>query len=668
MKSSNVAQVLDSPETLAGRGREFLHKSAAVSLLRISTAGSVDDGKSTFIGRLLHDTDNVYDDHLLALKKASTSPSLRVVSDDAPLEFALLTDGLKAEREQGITIDVAYRYFSTSKRRFILADSPGHEQYTRNMATAASTADLTILLVDARSGLVTQTRRHASIAALLGVPRVLLAVNKMDLVGFNQGAFDKISAEFQEFAARLGVHELRCIPISALKGDNVARRSHEMPWYQGESVLEYLENVYVAGDANRIDLRFPIQGVIRDAENRRYYSGSVASGELRVGDQVVALPSLRRTRINSIIQAGAGLTPQHLDRANVHQAICVTLSDEIDLMRGDMLARPNNAPKEYRKLDAMLVWLGDQALSNAEQYILLHTTRKTRCTVERQHYQVDVNSLHRQAAKPLEKNGVARVNIDLAAPIFADPYQRNRSSGNFILVHPLSGSTVAAGMILDRASVLAESAPSEDRGTNLHPAEGLVTAHERSQRAQHFARTIWCTGLSGSGKSTVAEALERRLFDQGCAVYRIDGDMLRLGLCKDLGFSAGDRAENIRRAAEVAKLFNQAGITVICALISPFANDRQNARAIVGMERFVEVFFSTPLAVCEQRDPHNLYARARAGEIKGFTGIDAPYEVPSEPALTLDTSVSEVNQSVESILALLNTLNSVNCTTHDFPS
>ena len=651
MHSSNVAQELVSSETLAQHARAFLEQSDAVSLLRISTAGSVDDGKSTFIGRLLHDTDNVYDDHLVALKKASNAHGLRIVGDDAPLEFALLTDGLKAEREQGITIDVAYRYFSTAKRRFILADSPGHEQYTRNMATAASCADLTIILVDAVAGLVTQTRRHAFIAALLGVPRVLLAVNKMDLVEFEQQVFDKISAEFQDFAARLGVQELRCIPISALKGDNVARRSTQMPWYQGESVLEYLENVYVAGDANRIDLRFPIQGVIRGHDNKRYYCGSVASGELRLGDEIVALPSLRRSRITAIHRAGAGLVPQLLESAGVRQAVSICLADEIDLTRGDMLARPNNAPKEYRKLDAMLIWLGDEALSTAEQYILLHTTRKTRCTVSQQQYQVDVNSLHRQAATSLEKNSVARVGISLASPIFADPYQRNRSSGNFILVHPLSGATVAAGMILDRTSVMAQHVPAQDSGTNLHPALGLVSPSERAQKSDFVAKTIWCTGLSGSGKSTVAEALERRMFDQGRAVFRLDGDMLRQGLCRDLGFSANDRAENIRRAAEVAKLFNQAGVTVICALISPFANDRQTAREIVGDDRFIEVYFSTPLAVCEARDPHNLYARARAGEIKGFTGIDAPYEAPREPRVTIDTSSCGVGEGVEIILS-----------------
>ncbi len=626
----------------------FLEQTRQTSLLRFSTAGSVDDGKSTLIGRLLHDSKNIYEDQFQALPEE--------IGEDnrAHKSLALLTDGLKAEREQGITIDVAYRYFSTPKRHFILADTPGHEQYTRNMATGASTSNLAVLLIDARNGVVTQTKRHAFISSLLGIPRLLVCVNKMDLVDFKRGVFERIKAEFLDFSAKLGFHEVRFIPVSALLGDNIVEASRSMPWYKGETVMGYLESVYIAGDLNLVDFRFPVQYVVRPNQNYRGYAGQIVSGTIRVGEEVMALPSMMRSSIQSI-----DVFPGHqkLESASCPSSVVLTLTSELDISRGDMIVRSSNVPKSQSRFEAMVVWMSDDPLNPAQAYILRHTTRETKAFVEKVAYKVDVNTLSRIQAAPLALNEIGRLTLTTTSPVFFDPYQKNRSTGSFVLVDPHSFRTVAAGMIIERLpeELLREGHDKKSQSaggrvsTNIHMEEGFVTRIDREQKQGHRAVTLWFTGLSGSGKSSIARGLERLLFSQNIPVYRLDGDNLRYGLNRDLGFSNADRSENIRRVSEVARLFNQAGVTVICSFISPFEKDREAAREIIGADSFVEVFVNTPLEVCEERDPHGLYKKARSGEIREFTGISSPYEAPSNPHLVLDTSKLRLEEGVETV-------------------
>lgn len=636
-------------DSVSSRIQALLDQSSSNTLLRFATAGSVDDGKSTLIGRLLHDSKNIYEDHLAALEAFNKGGD-----EPAGATLALLTDGLKAEREQGITIDVAYRYFSTPKRHFILADTPGHEQYTRNMATGCSTANLVIILIDARSGVVTQTKRHAFIASLLGIPRFLVTINKMDLVDYSQEVFERIQADFLSFAARLGITDVRCIPISALVGDNVVERSEQMPWYEGVTVMNYLENVYTGGDQNLVDFRFPVQYVLRPNHDYRGYAGQVLSGLIRVGDEVLVLPSKRRSRVKSIDvfgrQGEAALT-----EAFAPMSVAVALEDEIDISRGDMLVRPENAPQLRSSFEAMLVWMSDTALDPSQAYWVLHTTRQSKVFFDEIKYRVDVNTLHREATEQLELNEIGRVRLTSAVPLLLDPYRKNRATGCFVIVDPLSFQTVAAGMVIDRLPEEMrvpeyerdQETGVEHRSDHIHKELSYVTPAEREQRLGGAAVTVWLTGLSGSGKSSIARGLERELFDQGRLVYRLDGDNLRFGLNRDLGFSAQDRSENIRRVAEVARLFNLAGVTVICSFISPFRADRAQAREIVGSERFVEVHLSTSLDVCEERDPHGLYHKARSGEIREFTGISSPYEPPLECELSIDTGQLGLTESIE---------------------
>ena len=614
-------------------------------IVRLSTAGSVDDGKSTLIGRLLYDTGNIYDDHLEALQQSSQKYG------SGALSLALLTDGLKAEREQGITIDVAYRYFSTAKRRFILADTPGHEQYTRNMATGASTAQLTIVLVDAEKGVVTQTRRHSFIAALMGVPRLLVAINKMDLVGYKESRFEEIRNQFTEFAGRLQVKEIKFIPVSALAGDNVVARSTNMPWYHGETVMEHLENVYVAGDINKIDFRFPVQGTLRPNATYRGYTGQIASGVIRPGDEVVILPSRRKSKVRSIDQMSKGMQ-RYLPEASAPMSVTLTIEDEIDINRGDMLVRPNNLPNQGSEFEALVVWMDQQPLDLNKRYLVRHTTRDSKLMVQEVAYRVDCNTLGRIKPAPLQMNEIGRVRCKTTSPLFFDSYERSRATGNFLLIDPETFMTAGAGMIIDRQRDDADS-PVRSDAENLHLEVGKVS---RANRESHFgrqARTIWCTGLSGSGKSTIASALEKALFFAGGPAYRLDGDNIRHGLNRDLGFSVEDRRENIRRVAEVAKLFNDAGITVICALISPLQRDRAMAAEIIGADSFFEVYVNAPIEICEKRDPHGLYKKVRAGKISEFTGITAPYEAPTDPALVLDTAELNVDECVQRILIAL---------------
>ncbi|GAA3434152.1 adenylyl-sulfate kinase [Kutzneria kofuensis] len=599
-------------------------------MLRLATAGSVDDGKSTLIGRLLHDSKAIFADQLAAVERTS-----RERGEDE-LNLALLTDGLRAEREQGITIDVAYRYLTTPKRKIIIADTPGHVQYTRNMVTGASNADLALILVDARKGVVEQSRRHAFIASLLGVAHLVLCVNKMDLVDWSAERFEEIREEFRRFAMKLNVADLAFVPVSALHGDNVVQRSANMPWYEGTSLLHHLEEVHVASDRNLIDTRLPVQYAIRTRDFRGY-AGTVAGGVLKPGDEVVVLPAGFTSRVRSIWGPGG----EPVGEAFPPQAVTVRLDDELDVARGDLICRPHNRPHVGQEIDAMVCWLTERStLTPGARYTLRHTTRSVRAQVRELAYRIDINTLHRdETANSLSLNEIGRVRLRTQTPLLFDAYRRNRSTGSFILVDDATNSTVAAGMITEpSASVV------------WHPA-----AVSRSDRATR-GMTVWLTGLSASGKSTIATELERRLVAAGRPAYLLDGDNLRHGLNADLRFSPRDRAENVRRVGEVAQLFADAGVVAVVSLISPYRADRELVRArhaAAGLA-FLEVFVDTPVEVCEARDPKGMYARARAGEIRGFTGIDDPYEVPVEPALVLRPEDGDPATMAAKVLDLLN--------------
>ena len=603
-------------------------------LLRLATAGSVDDGKSTLIGRLLYDSKSIFSDQLEAIERTSSERG------DEQADLALLTDGLRAEREQGITIDVAYRYFSTPKRKFIIADSPGHVQYTRNMVTGASTADLAIILVDARKGVLEQTRRHAFLSSLLGIPHLTICVNKMDLVGYSQERFEEIREDFVNFAAKLNVTDLSFIPLSALRGDNVVERSAHMDWYQGRPLLGHLEEVYIASDRNLIDARLPVQYVIRpqrgDGFDHRAYAGTVAGGVLAVGDPVVVLPGGFSSTVTSIWGPGGA----EVTEAFASMAVSVELADEIDIVRGDMLVRPNNRPHVGRELDAMVCWFSENLqLREGANYLINVGTRQTKARVSHLNYRLDVNTLHRdESASSLALNEIGRVALHTQQPVMFDEYRRNRYTGSFILVDEATNATVAAGMI---TAPLAHD-------SNVVWQSSKVTREQRP----HRGATVWLTGLSGSGKSSLAIELERRLVAEGRPAYLLDGDNLRHGLNADLGFSDDDRRENIRRTAEVAALFADSGAVVLVSLISPFAAERQRAREIheqAGIA-FHEVFLDTPIEVCEERDPKGLYKKARAGEITQFTGIDSPYERPEHADIVVAPEDGSPGHNAELII------------------
>ena len=617
--------------------------------MRFSVAGSVDDGKSTLIGRLLHDTKSIYEDQLHALRADSVR-----VGTGPEIDFALLTDGLKAEREQKITIDVAYRYFSTPARNFIIADTPGHEQYTRNMVTGASTANLAIILVDARYGVLTQTKRHSFIASLLRIPRLFVAVNKMDLVGYVQEVFERIVADYRNFATRLGVLDVKFVPISALRGDNVVEGSARMPWYHGETVLQYLEEVYIGSDRNLVDFRLPVQYVLRPHLDFRGFAGQIASGAVKIGDEVMAIPSMKASRIKSIL----GFAGIH-DHAFAPMSVAVTLEDEIDISRGDLLVHARNLPRIQSTFEGMVVWMAEQPMHPDRPYLLKHTTRTTRASVRKIEYRVDVNTLSRLPPAPLGLNEIGRVAFQTTRPLFLDPYARNRSTGSFIVIDPVTNDTVGAGMVIDRvpeSELRPAGATAEPRSANIRHETGRVSADDRARLLGQHALTIWLTGLSGSGKSSIAREMEWRLHTTRRHVYVLDGDNLRFGLSRDLSFSNADRSENIRRIAEVARLLNEAGTIVLVPVISPFRDDREHARRIIGADRFCEVHVATPLEVCEGRDAKGLYRRARAGEIEEFTGISSPYEPPEHPFLRLDTTGRSVDECVEELLARVHSL------------
>ncbi|WP_279539058.1 sulfate adenylyltransferase subunit CysN [Mycolicibacterium sp. CBMA 226] len=605
------------------RSREEGNAKLMATLLRIATAGSVDDGKSTLIGRLLFDSKAVMEDQLAAVERTSKERG------HGYTDLALVTDGLRAEREQGITIDVAYRYFATAKRKFIIADTPGHIQYTRNMVTGTSTAQLAIVLVDARHGLLEQSRRHAFLASLLGIQHIVLAVNKMDLIDWDRERFEKIRDDFHEFVARLDIQDVTTIPLSALAGDNVVTKSERTPWYEGPSLLSHLEEVYIAGDRNLMDVRFPVQYVIRpqthEHADHRSYAGTIASGVMRPGDEIVVLPAGKTSTITAI----DGPTGP-LEEAFAPMAVSVSLADDIDISRGDMIARVHNQPHTTQEFDATVCWMSDDAaLEPGRDYIIKHTTRTTRVRVADLDYRLDVNTLHRdKSATALKLNELGRVTLRTQQPLLLDEYSRNSVTGSFILIDPDTNGTVAAGMVRDTTPAANRSAsPNAVRHTNL------VTTEDRLSKGS----TVWFTGLSGSGKSSVAMLVERKLIELGRPAYVLDGDNLRHGLNADLGFSMADRSENLRRLAHIATLMADSGQIVLVPAISPLEEHRELARKVhidQGFE-FFEVFMDTPLADCEARDPKGLYAKARAGEITHFTGIDSPYQRPKNPDLKL---------------------------------
>lgn len=618
--------------------RLYLREQREMDMLRFLTCGSVDDGKSTLIGRLLYEAKSLFEDQLAALE----ADSRRLGTQGGDLDFALLVDGLSAEREQGITIDVAYRFFATGRRKFIVADTPGHEQYTRNMVTGASTADLAILLVDARQGVLTQTRRHAYLVSLLGIREVVLAVNKMDLVGFAQARFDEIVESFRAFAAPLGLARITAIPLSALRGDNVTTRSASMPWYAGPALLEHLETVDVRrDDADAAPLRFPVQWVNRPNQDFRGFAGTLVSGRLSAGDRVRVQPSGRESTVRRIVTAAGDLPA-----ARAGQAVTLVLADEVDISRGDVLSLADAPAEVADQFETTIVWMHDEPLLPGRPYLLKLGTRTVNATVTDIKYKVNVNTLEHLAAKSLGLNeiGVCNVSLDRAVPF--DPYTANRDTGGFILVDRIENHTLAAGLIHFALR----------RAHNIHVQALDVDKAARAAAKAQKPCVIWFTGLSGAGKSTLANALERHLHALGRHTYLLDGDNVRHGLNRDLGFTEADRVENIRRVAEVAKLMVDAGLIVITAFISPFRAERRLARSLMGEGEFIEVFVDVPLEVAESRDPKGLYRKARRGELFNFTGIDSPYEAPEEPEIVVHTDAGTVEAALASLVERLRAL------------
>ncbi len=621
-------------ELIASDIQAYLKAHEHKSLLRFITCGSVDDGKSTLIGRLLYESKLVFEDQLAALEVDSK----KVGTQGGELDFALLVDGLAAEREQGITIDVAYRFFSTDRRKFIVADTPGHEQYTRNMVTGASTADVAVILIDARKGVLTQTRRHSYIVSLLGIKHVVLAINKMDLMSFSQETFDTIVQEYRDFAEQIGLRDIVAIPLSALKGDNMIERSTRTPWHKGPTLMEYLETVEIEDDLQSKPFRLPVQWVNRPNQNFRGFAGTIATGVVRVGDAIRALPSGRQSRVARIVTHDGDA-----DQAVAGQSITLTLTDEIDVSRGDVIASASAPPSVADQFQSTIIWMHEEPMLPGRPYLIKIGTRVVTGSITAPKYKVNVNTLEHLAAKQLELNEIGVCNISLDRPVAFDPYTENREMGGFILIDKLSNDTVGAGLLSYALR----------RAENIHWQALDVNKQARAALKGQRACVLWFTGLSGAGKSTVANLVEKRLHALGRHTYTLDGDNVRHGLNKDLGFTDADRVENIRRVAEVSKLMVDAGLIVLVSFISPFRSERRLARELMQPGEFFEVFVDTPIEEAEKRDPKGLYKKARRGELKNFTGIDSPYEPPEHPEIHLRTALFSPEQAAEEILTRL---------------
>lgn len=592
-------------------------------LLVFTTSGSVDDGKSTLIGRLLYETKSIPEDQYNSIK---TSSEKRGKSE---VDLSFLLDGLDSEREQGITIDVSYRYFETSKRKFIVADTPGHEQYTRNMVTGASNAELAIILIDARNGVVTQSKRHGFINSLLGISHLIVAINKMDLVDYSEEVYNQIVNQYNQFSEKLEITDITYIPISSLCGDNITRLSHNMPWYNGSTILDKLENVHILSSNNNIDFRFSVQTVIRPNLNFRGFAGRVSSGSIRVGDEITIFPSCMESRATGLFRGY-----DEVSQATVGDSVTITIEDEIDISRGDMIVKSGNLPIISDRFETMLCWMDDSPLES-KSYILKHTTNTTNCFINEVKYTIDVNTLHKCNKTCVSKNDICKVIIETTSNIYFDSYKINKETGSFILIDPLSNNTVACGMIRKKS--------------DLDIEERHLSGESENQFTGDLGRVFWMTGLSGSGKSSIATELYRRFDEHGERVIILDGDSIRKGLNSDLGFTIQERKENLRRVAEVAKLFSSIGINVITSFISPTIEDRVTARKIIG-DSFIEIYVKCPLEVCEKRDTKGLYSKARYGEIKNFTGISSIYEEPESPDILIDSSSSTIEKSVDLIL------------------
>jgi bifunctional enzyme CysN/CysC len=628
-----AAQAQPTPRDLPCTVEEFLQQQQQQDLLRFITCGSVDDGKSTLIGRLLWEAQQLFDDQLAAL----TSESKKYGTQGDDIDFALLVDGLAAEREQGITIDVAYRFFASAKRKFIVADTPGHEQYTRNMVTGASTADAAVLLVDARQGLLTQTRRHAYLVSLMGIRHVVLAVNKMDLVDFDQATFSRIKSGFEQFASPLGFKSIQAIPLSALKGENITEHLGNTPWYDGLPLMGYLETIPVQ-EAGPDKLVFPVQWVNRPNSSFRGLSGTLAQGRLRVNDEIRVTASGQTAQVTEIVTMDGSPA-----EAVAGDAVTLRLSREIDASRGDVLSLKDAPLETTDQFEATLVWMHEEPGMTGRSYSIKLSTQWASASITGIKYKVDINTLAHEASKQLRLNDISVCNIATSKPLTFDSYEQSRELGAFILVDRYSHATVAVGMI--RHSLR--------RAQNVHRQALSITRTEREQLNGHKGKVIWFTGLSGSGKSTIANALEVALHAQGKRTFILDGDNVRQGLNKDLGFTDADRVENIRRVAEVAKLMMEAGLLVMAASISPFRREREMARELIGPDNFVEVYVSTPLQVCEQRDPKGLYKRARSGQLPNMSGIGSPYEPPEAPQVTLDNSAASTADQVAQLMRII---------------